>query len=55
MTEVIISQLIYGFVQKTNFEGWSSFKFNNMGLALGMALTFYSSMAKGLKLKVKRY
>ena len=26
-----------------------------MGLALGMALKFYTSLAKGLKLKVKRF
>ena len=30
------------------------FKFNNFGLALGMALTFYSSVAKGLKLNVRK-
>ena len=29
------------------------FKFNNLGLALGMALKFSISVAKGLKLKVK--
>ena len=54
MTEVIISQIIYGFVQKTDFEGWSWFKFNCLGLALSRALKFYSSVAKGLKLKSKR-
>ena len=27
-------------------------KFNNLGLALGMALKFYTSVTKGLKLKV---
>ena len=53
MREVIISQIIYGFVQKTDFEGWSWFNVNNLGLALGMALKFYSSVAKRLKLKVK--
>ena len=54
MTEFIIGQIIYGFVQKTDFEGWSWFNVNNLGLALGMALKFYSSMAKRLKLKVKK-
>ena len=29
------------------------FKFNNLGLARGMALKSYTSVAKGLKLKVK--
>ena len=41
---------IYGFVQKTDFEGWSWFKDNNLGLALVMALEFYNSVAKRLKL-----
>ena len=36
----------------TFFEGWSWFKFNNLGLALGIALKFYTSVKKGLKLKV---
>ena len=54
MRKVIISQIIYGFVQKTDFEGLFWFMFNNLELTLGMALKFYSSVAKGLKLKVKR-
>ena len=33
---------------------WSWFNVNNLGLTLGMVLTFYSSVAKGLKLKVKK-
>ena len=37
------------------FEGCSWFKFNNLGLALGMALKFYTSVAKGLKLKVRKF
>ena len=53
MEEVIISQVIYGFVQKADFEGWSWFNVNNLGLELGMALKSYSSVAKRLKLKVK--
>ena len=32
----------------TFFEGWSWFKFNNLGLTLGMTLKFYTSVAKGL-------
>ena len=35
------------------FEGWSWFKFNNLGLTLGSNLKFCTSMAKGLKLKVR--
>ena len=46
MREVIISQIIHGCVQKTDFESLSLFKVNNLGLALGMALKFYSSVAK---------
>ena len=39
----------------TFFEGWSWFKFNNLGLALGTNLKFYTSVAKGLKLKVRKF
>ena len=54
MREVIISQIIYGFVQKADFERSSWFNVNNLGLAIGMALEFYSSVTKRLKLKVKK-
>ena len=37
------------------FEGWSWFKFNNLGLALGTNLKFYTNVAKGLKLKVEKF
>ena len=37
------------------FEGWSWFKFSNLGLALGTNLRFYTSLAKGLKLKVRKF
>ena len=36
------------------FEECSCFKFNNLGLAVGANLKFYSSVAKGLKLKVRK-
>ena len=39
----------------TFFEGWSWFKFNNLGLALGTNLKFCTSVAKGLKLKVRKF
>ena len=32
----------------------TSFKFNNLGLTLGMALKFYANVARGLKLKIKK-
>ena len=38
-----------------SFEGWSWFKFNNLGLTLGTNLRFYTSVAKGLKLQVRKF
>ena len=37
------------------FEEWSWFKFNNFGLAPGTNLNFYTSVAKGLKLKARKF
>ena len=52
MREVIIKDL----TRKIAFsEGWSWFKFNNLGLALGTNLKFSTSVAKGLKLKVSKF
>ena len=43
-------------IRKTKFfKGCSWFKFNNLGLALVMALTFYTGVGKGLKLKVRKF
>ena len=39
----------------TFFEGWSWFKFNNLGLALGKNLKFYTSLPEELKLKVRKF
>ena len=39
----------------TFFEGLPWFKFNNLGLALGIALKFYTSVAKESKLKVRKF
>ena len=53
-----LSQLQFykDFTRKTVFiEGWSWFKFNNLGLALGTNLKFYTSLSKGLKLKVRKF
>ena len=36
---------------KPLFEEWSWLNFRNVGLAVGMALKYYISMVKGLKLK----
>ena len=44
------------FTRKTAFfEGWSWFKLNNLRLALGTNAKFYTSMEKGLKLKVRKF
>ena len=39
----------------TFFEGWPLFKFNNLELALGMNLKFYTSVGKGLKVKIRQF
>ena len=56
MREIIIISILKGFDQKNLFfERWSCFRFNNLGLELGIALQFYTSMATGLKLKVRKF
>ena len=54
--KVIITSILQGFDLKNQFfEVCSWYKFNNLGLALGLALKFYTSVAKGLKkLKVRK-
>ena len=37
------------------FEGWSWFKFNNLGLARGTHLKFSTSVEKELKLNVRKF
>ena len=39
----------------TYFERWSWFKFNSLALVLCMDFKFYTSMPKGLKLKVRKF
>ena len=49
-------QFYKDFTRKTAFfEGWSWSKFNNLGLALGSNLEFYTSLSKKLKLKVIKF
>ena len=49
-------QLYKDLTRKTAFfEEWSRFKFNNLGPALVTNLKFYTSAAKGLKLKVRKF
>ena len=56
MRKVIITSTLLGFDHKSHFfEGWSWFKFNDLGQALGTNIKFYNSVAKGLKLKVRKF
>ena len=55
MREVIVSFFLDLTKKNTFFEGWSWFKFNNLGLAVGTNFIFYTSVAKGLKLKVGKF
>ena len=54
--EVITTSILSGFDQKNRiFERWSWLKFNNLKLALSTNLKFWPSVAKGLKLKVRKF
>ena len=56
MREVIITSFYKDLTRKNCFfKGWSWFKFNNLGLALGTNLKSYTSVAKALKLKVRMF
>ena len=56
MREIIITPILQRFDQKNHFfERWSWFNLNNLGLALGMDLKFYISVAKELKVKVRKF
>ena len=41
--------------KNTFSEEWPWFNFNNLGLALGMALTFYANVTKEWKLKARKF
>ena len=58
MRQVITSSLLFymDFTRKTAFfEEWPWFRFNNLGLILGTNLKFYTSVGKGLELKVRNF
>ena len=57
MREVIETPVLEGFDQTILFFEWWGFwfKFNNLELALGMPLKCYISVAKGLKLKFRKF
>ena len=54
MKEVIINLILEGFDQKNQFF-WGALKFNNLELTLIIALKFYTSVEKGLELKVRKF
>ena len=41
--------------RKKIFDGWTWFNFSNLRLVLGMALKFYSYVAKGFELKFRKF
>ena len=54
--KVIIISILWGLDQKNcSFEGCFLLEFNNLGPAVGMNLKFYTNMAKGSKLKVRKF
>ena len=56
MREVFAASILQKFDQEHQFFEWCYwFKFNNLGLALGIALKFYNSVVKGLNLKVRKF
>ena len=56
MKEVITTAIYKDLTRKTAFfEGWSCFKFNNLGLAQVTNWKFYISVVKGLELKVSKF
>ena len=56
MKKVITISILWGFDHKNHFFGrWSWSKFNNLGLVLGRKLQFYTSVAKRLKLKLRKF
>ena len=56
MREVITTSIYKDLTRKTAFfDGWSWFKFNYSGLALVKDLKLHTSVARGLKLKVRKF
>ena len=56
MREVIVILILKGFDQKNCFfREVVMVQFNNLGLKLGMNLKFYTNIARGLKVKVRKF
>ena len=49
------SFVIVAFFRENLFDRCFWFKFNNLRIALGMTFTFYTSVAKRLKLKLRKF
>ena len=55
MKEVVVTSIFFSFLFFFEGGGWSRLKFNNLGLALSIALKFYKMVAKELTLKVRKF
>ena len=56
MREITITSILQGFDQKNLFfEGYPWFSFKDLALTLVMVLNSYTKVAKGLKLKVRKF
>ena len=56
MREVIITSILLVFKWKNDFfDGWSWLKISNLGLLLDMVWKFYTSVAKVLKLTIRKF
>ena len=55
-SSIFMREVLKDLARKTTFfEGWSWFKFNNLGLSLGTNLKVYAKVAKWLKLKFRMF
>ena len=56
MREVLQTQFYKDLTKKTSFlAGCSWFKFNNLVVELGVAMTFYANEPKSVKLKLRNF
>ena len=54
MKEVVVTSIFFSFLFFFERGRWSWLKFNNLGLALSIALKFYKMVAKEMTLKVRK-
>ena len=55
MTSYNNLNFITNLLKKIFLKGYSWFNFNNLGLIKGLTLKLYTTVAKGLKLKVRKF